>query len=106
MATLEEIKGLREDPRLLGRVTVAVERAAVDILNEAPETADHAKRMAWAKRSVLTIGENRAQAYASLILRLAFVENASLQEKALQATDNDVQFIVNSYIEKLIAEDL
>lgn len=86
---------------LLSRFTAAIWQAAVDIVNEAQATPNHADRIAWAKRAVLADG--KAQHYAAVVMRMAVCENATLQTLGKDVSDSDIQFIVNSYIAKLVA---
>lgn len=101
MATYEELFVLRQDGRLLGRFVVAVEIAATQVVNEDASQDKSAERQAWAKRAILA--ESQSQRYASTILKLAVAENATLQEKGAEVTDGDIQFIVNSYLSRLVS---
>lgn len=101
MATYQELHILRTHSGLLSRFVVAVEIAASQIVSEDPQTENHAARMDWAKRALLQ--DAKSQYYATIILRLAVAENGALQEAGPAASDNDVQFIVNSYLPKLVA---
>jgi hypothetical protein len=85
---------------LLARFTAAIWQAAVDIVNEAPATQNHAERIAWAKRAVLVDG--KAQHYAAVVMRMAVCENGTLQAQGNDVADSDIQFIVNSYVAKLV----
>ena len=49
MATLTELQSLLGDPALKDKVKAAVVKTAVSVAFEAPETANHAGRLAWAK---------------------------------------------------------
>jgi hypothetical protein len=101
MALIDNFGLVMNGGEILARFTAAVWQAAVDIVNEAPATQNHAERIAWAKRAVLVDG--KAQHYAALILRMAVCENTTLQTLGNDVTDSDIQFIVNSYVAKLVA---
>jgi hypothetical protein len=101
MATYQERYVMRTESGLLARFVVAIEIAAAQIISEDPQTENHTDRMAWAKRALLQ--DAKSQSYATIVLRLAVAENGALQESGVNATDSDVQFIVNSYIGKLVA---
>lgn len=71
--------------------------ASYAILNEDAGTANHANRLAWAN-AILTGTVADVEAKAMQHLRYAIASNATLQAAGEAATDNDVQFIVNSQI--------
>ena len=74
------------------RVAVALVKAAVDVMNESPATEDHAQRMAWARRVVADPLGWAAKTIWKVL------ENATIQAAPLAATDSDVQFVVNSFV--------
>ncbi len=92
MATLEQIYNLRFQGTLKPRVTAAVAKAAADVMNEDPGTANHAARVAWAKAAL-----QDAQAAAEEML-WGVVGNATIQASGDASTDNDIQFVVNSLV--------
>jgi hypothetical protein len=71
--------------------------AAYAIVNEDSGTTNHANRLTWAN-AILdgTVGEVEEKAVQHL--RYAMASNATLQSACEAASDNDVQFIVNSQI--------
>ena len=74
--------------------------AASQIVAEAPETENHANRLTWANTVLLgSVGEVEALSMAHL--RYGLATNATLQSAGDDATDNDVQFVVNSQINTL-----
>lgn len=78
------------------QVAVALHKAAVDILNESAATEDHAQRMAWARRALADpVGWAERSIWKVL-------ENATIQAEPAAATDNDVQFVVNSIVSSLM----
>lgn len=92
MATLEQIFNLRFQGALKPRVTAAVAKAAQDVLNEDPGTANHVARVAWAKAAL-----QNAQAAAEEMM-WGVVGNATIQASGDSSTDNDIQFVVNGLI--------
>jgi hypothetical protein len=79
---------------LSSRICAACWKAATDVLNEAENTANHANRTLWAKQ-VLT--ENKDGAMVRRLL-VDCAQNASIAAAGEAATDNDLQFVVNSRI--------
>lgn len=92
MATYEEIYNLRNSS-LVNRVEVAVAKAAYDVRNEVPETANHANRIIWAA-SALVDPKTRANEMMWQVL-----SNATIQASGQASTDNDIQFVVNSLVD-------
>ncbi|MFZ5829119.1 MAG: hypothetical protein ACOY3P_03490 [Planctomycetota bacterium] len=83
------------DHVLRQQTAVALHKAAVDILNESAATEDHAQRMAWARRVLADpVGWSERAIWKVL-------ENATIQSAPAEATDNDVQFVVNSLVNAL-----
>lgn len=80
------------DHRLWRQVFVALLEAATDIRNEDPDTANHANRLTWA----LDVEQNTTTHV--LAMRARILENATLAADPGGATDNDVQYVVNSLI--------
>ncbi len=72
-------------------------KAAYNILNEDAGTSNHANRVTWAN-VILSGTVAEAEASALQHLRYAMASNATLQSAGDAATDNDVEFIVNSQI--------
>ena len=71
--------------------------AAYAIVNEDGGAENHANRLTWAN-AVLNGTISEVEAKAMQHLRYAIASNATLQSAGDAATDNDVQFIVNSQI--------
>jgi hypothetical protein len=85
------------DSALRKQIAVACSKAALDIFNEASDTANHANRLGWARRVQLTgIGGPAAMA-DTMIWKV--LENATIQANPAAATDSDIQFVVNSILE-------
>ena len=72
---------------------VAVLKAAADIRSEDAGTANHANRMTWAQAV--------EQDPSSMVMQMRYriMENATIAAAPTEATDNDVQFVVNSLID-------
>lgn len=105
MITLQGAFQAAQSSELIARFTAAVWKASTDIVHEDPATPQHAQRIDWAKRALVSNGQ--AQSYAFIITRLTFSENTTLQDKWMQdnsgisITDGDIQFVVNSYAQLL-----
>ena len=92
MATYQEVFALRYNNEVLRRQTaVAVAKAAFDVLNEDPLTANHANRVNWAKFAL--------KSTADMVERMMWgvVSNSTIQAQS-GGTDSDIQFVVNSLI--------
>lgn len=72
-------------------------KAAYAISNESAGTANHTNRLIWAN-SVLNGSVSEVEAKAMQHLRYAIASNSTLQTVQDAATDNDVEYIVNSQI--------
>ena len=83
---------------LRAQVVVAIYRAAVDIINESPETEDHESRLKWAKKVIRQNRDPRAEAEKWI---WAVLENAVIQAAPAEAVDGDVQFVVNSLVSQM-----
>ena len=77
------------------QVAVAIVKAAVDVINEATNTEDHSQRMAWARRA---LSDPTGWAAKSI---WKVLENATIQSAPTEATDSDVQFVINSLVNTL-----
>lgn len=89
------------DHVLRKQVTVACQKAATDILNEAPATENHAQRMQWARKVLRASGGTVAEAERMI---WEVLTNASIQANPTGATDNDVQFVVNGLVDTFAGE--
>lgn len=97
MAYIDIYAAATDDTHVLRKqVAVALHKAAVDILNESDATANHAQRMAWARR----VFSDPVAWSEKAIWKV--LENATIQSAPAAATDNDVQFVVNSAIASFI----
>ena len=95
MATLREIHSLAVgSPDLQQRFFAARLKAAWDVWNEPSNMPNNAKRLTWA------IGVlNNYQGSNSFGEYSRFLSNATIQTAGAAATDNDIQFVVNSFID-------
>jgi hypothetical protein len=94
MATLLEIYSLRyESATLRPRTVSAVVKAAQDILNEDPGTANHANRLIWAGE---VLNDPKAKTEEML---WGVVSNATIQTGGDASSDNDIQFVVNGLVD-------
>lgn len=84
------------DSTLRQKVAVGLYKAAIDVLNEAPETEDHSQRMAWARRVIADPLGWAAKAIWKVL------ENATIQADPTAATDSDVQFVCNALVASLM----
>jgi hypothetical protein len=79
--------------RLLQQVAVAAAVAAVAVMAEDPGTTNHTARIAWATRALTdALAEARRMVWGVLT-------NGTIATDPLNATDNDVQFVVNSLVD-------
>jgi hypothetical protein len=83
---------------------VAVVTAAGQITNEDPATPDHANRLAWANWAV----SNSSVAWQSFAWPVAnnpaIITAVTADPSGQTVLDSDVQFVVNSNLDKVIAE--
>jgi len=93
MATLLEIFSLVHGaPELQQRFRAARTEAAWDILNEDPGTTGHTERLAWANGILDDDSTDLVEQYAR------FLSNATIQASGNSSTDNDILFVVASWI--------
>lgn len=82
------------------QVAGALHSIAVDILNEAPETADHAIRLTWA-RAVTATAEGPVNEAAKWIWLM--LTNATFAASPTTADDGAVKTIANSFLATMLA---
>ena len=93
MATLVEIDNLVNGyPLLKQRFKAARLKAAWDILNEGDITF-HEERLAWASGIINNYDVDLSVEY------LLFLSNPTIQTSGNASTDNDIQFVVNSFVD-------
>ncbi len=72
--------------------------AASQVMNEDPGTANHAKRIAWAK-NILSDDISAVTSRIQRMFRYSLATNATFQGNPTGMSDGDIQFIVNSVID-------
>jgi hypothetical protein len=91
-------------PRLSQQTEVAVVTAAGQITNEDPATPDHANRLAWANWAVPN-SSVAWQAFAWPVASNPSIVTAVTADPSGQTVlDGDVQFVINSNLDIVIAE--
>jgi hypothetical protein len=94
MAYTDIYTAATDDTHVLRKqIAVAMQKAATDIINEDAGTANHANRLAWARRCINS-NEGPIRMAERWIWKV--LENATIQAAPAESTDNDVQFVVNS----------
>lgn len=101
MASYEQIFALRQDSTLIARLTVAVEKSAVDILVAHIQSPQPAATIDWARRALLE--KDGAQPYAYRMLRIAMHQAAGFADLAGSATDAQLQAIVDAYVPHFVS---
>lgn len=86
----------------VNRVTVALIRAAYNIKNEVDTTTNHAERLAMAEQILSSWSSARSvgMTFCPLVLT-----NATVQSVGANVTDNDIIFIVNSFLDTVAVRD-
>jgi len=84
-----------EESTLRQQVAVAIHKAAVDVVNESASTENHSDRLSWA-RKVLRSVEGPITESGAWVWKV--LENATIQAAPTAASDNDVQFVINSLV--------
>ena len=100
--SLFDIMELRRQPVLIGATTAACMTAAENILNEAANTPNHANRVLWANSSP---DNNALQIMPSVAMNSTIQtkwadRTAQLLPEHLRYDDADIQFVVNSNIDR------
>lgn len=94
MALIDQYN-LKSNAQFKARVSAAISVAANDIMNEDAGTTNHTERLVWAKASI-----KDPETVAEQMLWLV-VQNPTIQTNGLSSSDNDIQFVVNSYVDFL-----
>lgn len=92
---LIEVFNLRASDVLRNRVTAACWKAAEDIRNEETSQANHAARLQWARMAF----EDDGNGVFTLKVFRAVLQNATVQVRGEEATDDDIQWCVNGLID-------
>jgi hypothetical protein len=91
-------------PYLSQQTEVAVVTAAGQIQNEDASTPDHANRLAWANWAI-TNSSVAWQPFAwPVASNPAIVQAVTTDPSGQTVQDSDVQFVVNSNVERVIAD--
>jgi len=91
---LLDVWNLRQTAHILkARCAAATAKAALDVLNEDPGTTNHANRLVWAKEALVNADTVAERMFWGIL------QNATIAAAGDEATDNDVQFVVNSLID-------
>lgn len=85
------------DATFQGRCQVALWGAASDIVNEPPDTVNHAARLDWATR---VLQDNVAISARQLAIQV--LRNATIAADPVGAADGDLQYQVNSILPALL----
>lgn len=96
--TYADIFNAANDLAFQGRCLVAMWKAAQDISAEDKTTQDHQQRLDWAMRTLQDRATITPRQLAMQILR-----NPSIAANPTTASDNDIQFQVNSILPSLIS---
>lgn len=88
---------LTENGTFRHKLQMAIWIAAVDVTNEPGSTPNHAQRLVWAKRSL------RGPIDTADMLKVAIraSANATIGEAGTNASDSDIQFVVNGLVDEL-----
>jgi hypothetical protein len=98
MATYQELHALTHNAEILNRIMAAVAILADEIRTELPATANHAERMAWAKRALTNVDGT-----ARGLMWVVMAQNRTFTVAQIDgATDAALQTAVNSAVELLI----
>jgi hypothetical protein len=93
--TLEDVSKIFNSLEIRRRVEVATAKAANDILNESPSTQNHLERELLAF-SILTNVDQYTEVFSWFVAL-----NPTIQSAGGEATDNDIQYVVNSNLDKV-----
>lgn len=88
---------LTENGTFQRRLQMALWIAAVDVLNEDAGTTNHTARATWAGKALK--GPQDSDVLRRVSIRCS--ANASIGAAGEQASDSDIQFVVNSLVDEL-----
>lgn len=97
MATYAERAALVMDADFQARIQMALWIAATDVLNEAPSTDRHAKRLDWAKNALKSSVADNLREVAVRVLA-----NPTVGAAGATAADADIQFVVSGLVNTFI----
>ena len=93
---------LLKSESFMDRMTIALIRAAHNIQSEDGATTNHAERLAMSDQ-ILT-GWTAARRMAGVFFPLV-AGNPTIQSVGTSATDNEIIFVVNSYLDQVAVRD-
>ena len=76
----------------------AIDKAARNVINESPATANHVERIHWATRIRLKADNLKVESRRWITQVL---DNATITTAGNAATDNDVQFVVDGLVDTM-----
>lgn len=95
MASQHIMSKIADHEAFVARVRYCAKKAAVAVMAEAPETASHAERVAYAKQ--LLDGTASASSYAQAVVTNAtLTASGELDPAQFGISDGDLEFTVNS----------
>jgi len=95
MGSLATAYSLSSNAEFKGLVQASLAKASYDVLNESSGTTNHTNRLAWAK-ATLKDPESVMSTMIWLVL-----QNATIISDGTTFVENDIQFVVNSYVDLL-----
>lgn len=90
-------------PSLSQQIEVAVVTAAIAIQNEDPNTLNHATRLAWANWAISVSSVAWVPFAWALAMNATIVGELKTDASGNAVLDSDVQFVVNSNIDAVVA---
>jgi hypothetical protein len=79
-------------PELEQRFKAGRLKSAWDVLNEDAETPNHAQRLVWANKIIDDYEADSKKEFRR------FLSNVTIQANKNQSTDNDILFVISSFI--------
>lgn len=92
--SLNTITTALDDAGLLAKFRAAALKSAGYVLTEDVNTANHAARLRWAQRCLVSDGDPFLMASARNMLRYSLATNGTIQTAGTAATDSDVEYVV------------
>jgi hypothetical protein len=94
MADFASIAATRRSQLFKDKVSVAITKAAMNVLNEASNTPNHQLRMAWANSAFLA-----PEVWTEKMV-WAVLTNGDVANAGENAPDSDIEWVVNSFIDQ------
>jgi hypothetical protein len=92
MGSLSTAFALSNNAEFRGLVQAALAKASYDVINESGATQYHTERLAWA----ITTIKNPEDVMEKMIWMV--LQNPTIISSGTTFVENDIQFVVNSYI--------